>query len=320
MGVSGTIGGWEGAEVPVADPFQVGSCEHLKFAPKLTVSTAGQTSKKLGASLVTKIEEPTGALGTQANITKVKGELPRQLPSRLTTLQKACVAAVFEANPESCGPDSRVGHAVVHTPLLPVPLEGTAYLVSHAGEEFPSLTMVLKGDDVTFELVGTTLIKNSITSTTFKTVPDVPFTSFELTLPEGEYSALGAYIPQVAAKRSLCTQKLIMPTEFIAQNGMELHQDTRIEPSGCSAKVQVLSHSVSGRTASLYVYAPAAGKVTVSGNGVGTVTKSYSGREAQSFTLSERAGGRRHPKVTVTFIPAHGKHQSLAITAGFRSR
>jgi len=319
LAVAATITSTQSAVSNHSVPFQVTNCATLKFTPQFSVSTKAQTSRQLGASLTTTVSEPAGAMGTQANITKVKVELPKQLPSRLTTLQKACLAAVFEANPESCGPDSRVGHAVVYTPILNVPLEGTAYLVSHGGEAFPALTMVLKGAGITIDLVGTTFISpQSITSTTFKTVPDTPFTSFQLTLPEGQYSALGAYIPQAAAKGSLCTQKLIMPTEFIAQNGAELHQNTRIEPEGCSSKVAVLSHSVSGKKAALYVYAPAAGKVTVSGKGIGTVSKSFSGREAQSFTVSEKAGGRRHPKVTVTFTPAHGKHQSLAVTARFK--
>ena len=79
------------------------------------------------------------------------------------------------------------------TPLLPVPLSGPAIFVSHGGEAFPSLIMVLQGYGVTVDLVGTTFIsKAGITSTTFKTVPDTPFDMFELTLPEGPFSALAA--------------------------------------------------------------------------------------------------------------------------------
>ena len=58
-----------------------------------------------------------------------------------------------------------IGYAKVHTPLLPVPLEGPAIFVSHGGEAFPSLTMVLQGYGVTVDLVGTTFIsKAGITS------------------------------------------------------------------------------------------------------------------------------------------------------------
>jgi hypothetical protein len=220
--------------------FQAANCAALKFTPKFTVSTSGKTSKANGASLTTKVEEPAGALGTQANIAKVKVELPKQLPSRLTTLQQACLAKVFDANPASCPAASVIGHATVHTPLLPVPLTGPAIFVSHGGESFPSLVMVLQGYGVTIDLVGTTFIdKRGITSTTFKTVPDTPFNTFELTLPQGKFSALATNLP-AKANGSLCAQKLVMPTEFVGQNGAVIHRSTPISVSGCP-KVRALS-------------------------------------------------------------------------------
>jgi hypothetical protein len=123
-----------------------------------------------------------------------------------------------------------IGHAKVITPLVPVPLEGPIYFVSHGGEAFPSLEMVLQGYNVKIILVGSTFIsKAGITSTTFKTVPDQPFSTFELTLPQGKYSAL-------AANGNLCGQKLTMPTEFKAQNGAVIHQSTPISVAGCAKK------------------------------------------------------------------------------------
>jgi hypothetical protein len=226
--LTGTIASDEGASSPVSVPFQVTNCGALKFTPKFTVSTSGKTSKANGATLTTKLAEPPGALGTQANITRVKVELPKQLPSRLTTLQKACTSAQFDANPAGCPSASIIGHAKVITPLLPVPLTGPAYFVSHGGEAFPSLVIVLQGYGVTVELVGTTFInKAGITSTTFKTVPDTPFNTFELTLPQGRFSAL-------AANGNLCTSKLVMPSEFLAQNGALLKQNTPIAVTGCA--------------------------------------------------------------------------------------
>jgi hypothetical protein len=102
--------------------------------------------------------------------------------------------------------------------------------------------VVLQGYGITVDLVGTTFIsKSGITSTTFKTVPDVPFTTFELTLPEGQFSALAANLP-ASAKSSFCGQKLVMPTEMVAQNGAVIRQSTKITPAGC-VKPKALSRA-----------------------------------------------------------------------------
>lgn len=213
-----------GASKTVTSPFQASNCQALAFKPIFKVSTSGKTSRSKGASLTVKLSYPAGA---QANISKVKVDLPKQLPSRLTTLQKACTAGQFAANPAGCPAASRVGFAKAITPLIPVPLEGPAYFVSHGGEQFPDLVMVLQGYGVTIDLVGSTFInKAGITSSTFKAVPDQPVGSFELTLPQGPFSAL-------AANGNLCKAKLTMPTAFDAQNGASVHQTTKITVTGC---------------------------------------------------------------------------------------
>ncbi len=229
MSVTGTLSSTQGMSAAVARHFQVTNCAALAFKPTFKVSTSGHTSRRDGASLSVRLTYPKTPQGTEANIARVKVELPKRLPSRLKTLQKACVAATFEANPANCPATSVVGHAKAITPILPVPLEGPAYFVSHGGEAFPSLIVVLQGYGITVDLVGTTFIsKHGITSSTFKTVPDVPVGSFELTLPEGPTSALAA-----GGNRNLCEGKLEMPTEFTAQNGATIHQRTTINVTGC---------------------------------------------------------------------------------------
>jgi hypothetical protein len=227
LAITGSLTSDQGSVQGLSVPFQITNCAVLAFKPKLTAKTAGKTSRKSGASLQVKLTYPAGPY--DANIARVKVDLPKQLPSRLTTLQKACPAATFEANPAACPPASIVGHATATTPVMPVPLTGPAYFVSHAGEEFPSLIIVLQGYGATVHLVGATFINNktNITSSTFKTIPDVPVGTFELTLPQGPYSAL-------AATTNLCTSKLAMPTAFVGQNGVEIHTSTPITPTGCA--------------------------------------------------------------------------------------
>jgi hypothetical protein len=227
LAITGELTSDQDATQALSVPFQVTNCAVLAFKPKLTAKTNGKTSRASGASLSVKLTYPAGPY--DANIAEVKVDLPKQLPSRLTTLQKACTAATFEANPANCPPASIVGHATASTPVMPVPLTGPAYFVSHGGEQFPELIIVLQGYGATVHLVGSTFIsKTGITSSTFKSVPDVPVGTFELTLPQGKYSAL-------AANKNLCTTtKLAMPTLFIAQNGATIHTTTPIIPTGCA--------------------------------------------------------------------------------------
>lgn len=238
--INATVGGTEGAQPQVASSFAATGCRNLPFKPGFTASTAAQTTKANGASLRVNVASASG----QANIAKVRVALPKQLPSRLTTLQKACTDAVFNVNPAGCPAASLVGSAVAKTPILNQPLSGPAYLVSHGGAAFPDLVIVLQGEGVTLYLDGKTDIKKGITTSTFNTVPDAPITSFALNLPQGPHSALAANLPE-KAKRNLCGQKLAMPTTITGQNGAVVTQTTNISIAPCSkhkAKRPVKKH------------------------------------------------------------------------------
>jgi hypothetical protein len=269
---TGTLASGESsATAPISTPFQAANCANLAFKPSFKVSTSGKTSRLDGASLNVKVTYPKGSLGSQANLHYVKVDLPRQLPSNLEALKHACPAATFEANPAACDPISKVGTVVVHTQVLPVPLEGPAIFVSNAGLKFPELVFVLQGYGVTVDVHGETFIdKAGITSSTIRNAPDVPFESFELNLPERpKYAALAApyglcnvtrtkIVKKKVAKRVhgkvvrrhgrviKITKKvkkqvaagLVMPTHFIGQNGAEIKQNTPIEVTGCAAKAK----------------------------------------------------------------------------------
>jgi hypothetical protein len=219
-----------GSTSSFATPFQVTNCATFGFKPVFKVSTQGRTSRANGASLSVRLSYPKAAFGSQANIRSVKVDLPKQLPSRLSTLQKACPDSTFNANPASCPAASRVGTATATTPILEATLSGPAYFVSHGGAKFPELIIVLAGQGITVDLHGETFIsKQGITSSTFRQVPDVPIGVFTLNLPEGANSAL-------AAPGSLCASTLKMPTAFTAQNGAVVKQSTQISVTGCAKK------------------------------------------------------------------------------------
>ena len=231
-----------GQSVSLNERFQVGGCAGLRFAPSFTVSTQAKTSKKNGASLDVKVTYPSGS---QANLHSVAVTLPKQLPSRLTTIQQACTAAVFAANPASCPAGSNIGVATAHTPVLTNPVSGPTYLVSHGGAAFPDVVVILQGEGVTLDLTGSIDIKKGVTSSTFSSIPDAPISSFELILPEGPHSGLAAVLP-AKAKGSLCGTSLVMPTTLTGQNGAVIKQNTKIAVTGCpkvKKKAKVKKHT-----------------------------------------------------------------------------
>ena len=295
----------QGASQNISTPFQATGCGSLGFKPKFGASTSGKSSRANGTSLVTKLNfQPKGL---EANVKSVVVSLPKALPSRLSTLNHACTEAVFNANPGKCPANSRVGTARVKTPTLPGQLSGPAYFVSHGGAKFPDLALVLSGNGVTVILVGNTNIneKTNVTTTSFLSPPDVPFTGFELNLPAGPNSAVGA-------NGNLCKQSLVMPTTITAQNGRVVKQNTPVAVSGCP--VVVLSRFTHNRQAVVTVKAPAAGRVSGSGPSLGTRYK-HPGK-AQKVTLNlplTKAVGHSPIRVRIGFLPKNKKERSSVV-------
>jgi hypothetical protein len=299
MTISGEAFSILGQGAGLTDPFQVGGCASLPFKPSFMVSTQAKTSKADGAGLIVKVAQKPG----EANIHNVDLTLPKVLPSRLTTLQKACTEAQFNANPAGCPEGSFIGTAIAHTPVLNVPLTGPAILVSRGGAAFPDVEFLLQGEGVEILLDGKTDIKGGITYSKFETVPDAPISSFETILPEGPHSVLTTEQP---GSTNLCARKLAMPTAFTAQNGTEIHQDTPIAVEGCSTTLSFTS-AIKKQALTLTVYAPAAGKLTASGKGLTTVSKTAKGEGDVTITLKQKKAGRFKTSVKVVFSPSTGK-------------
>jgi hypothetical protein len=302
----------------LSTPFQVEACSALAFKPVYAYSTSAKHSKSEGASLVTTVTQPAG----QANIKSVLVTLPKALPSRLSTLQKACLAKTFEENPFNCRNEqkdgSEVGSAEVVTPLLPVVMKGPAFLVSHAGEEFPSLELVLEGDGVRVILEGKTHITKGITTTNFESTPDVPISSVSVKLPLGPHSALTTE----RLNTNLCTTKLLIPTVVTGQNGKQNKYSSVIAPTGCG--VQIVGHKVVGNTAYITVETYAAGRISGGGSGLSTKYRTFTAAKKAvliKVPLSARGRGRRRPfkvKLRVGFVPKKGAHSSATVTVKFR--
>jgi len=286
-----------GATQSLSSPFQVSNCSALKFKPVFASKTSAKTSKQIGASIETTINQPAG----EANIASVLVQLPKVLPSRLTTLQKACPEATAAIDIYDCPPGSKVGGVRANTPLLPGKMTGSAYLVSHGGEAFPDLDLVMEADGVRVVLVGHTKITKGITTTLFQTLPDVPVTSITVNLPTGPNSA-------VAATGNLCKAGLVMPTTITAQNGKTFKQNTVMKIPNCP--VEVVAHRVIGNTAYLSIKTFTAGRVSGSGPGLSKTYRRLGAPHNElslKVPLSSAGRGRGRPfsvRLRVGFVPS----------------
>lgn len=259
--VTATIAGTQGASSEASSPFAAADCRGLLFKPKLNASVSGRTSYANGASLDIKLAFPTTKQGVEANLAQIKVALPKQLPSRLTTLQGACPEKTFDTDPAACPKTSVVGVARGRTPVLGGELTGPVYFVSHGRDAFPSPVVVLQGDGVSIALLGSTTVeKSGLARIAFDALPDMPINSLELYLQQGSHSVLSANTSLCALSKTLTVKRnmlvrvhghavrrvvevrkrvrasLRMPTELVAQNGAVIHQSTKIVLSGCAAR------------------------------------------------------------------------------------
>jgi len=223
--IDGTLTSAQGTSVPVSTPFQILGCPWLPFAPKLAAFTRARARRRgNGASLTIQVSAPAGAF---ADIASVAVTLPDTLRPRLATTQQACLARTLPSDPSSCPDASRVGTATVRTPALTSKLAGSVYLVYRGGDALPELDMVLQGGGVAVRLDGTLGVsKKGATSAAFRALPDVPISSFELQLPEGGHSLLGA-------TANVCAKAGDVRYTIVAQNGDRARGAERIAVTGC---------------------------------------------------------------------------------------
>jgi hypothetical protein len=299
-----------------ASPFGVTGCSSLPFKPGFAAGSPTAPSRANGAPLVVNLTQGSH----EANIKSVVAQLPKELPSRLTTLHQACPENVFAANPASCPVGSKVGSAQVATPVLPEKLAGPAYLVSHGGAAFPDLDLILEGDHgVRVLLEGNTNIRGGVTTSTFASIPDVPVSSFELNLPTGPHSALGSF-------GSLCAKPLYMPTTITAQSGAVTRKNVRLSVGSC--RIKLLSHRIRAHKLILRIEVFTAGRLSVTSPGLHTTYRKVGGPGIVTIKVpisrrgarTLRSGRHLRVKLRVGFNPNHRNefHSAAFATVTFK--
>ncbi|MBB4662627.1 hypothetical protein [Conexibacter arvalis] len=235
--VDGVIGSQTGTEVARSARFQVADCAALPFKPKLTL-TAGNARRSPRNGLTMPLTATLKMTPGQANNRLVRVDLPRTVNARLEVINndKACTMEQFIA--DRC-PQS-IGSATAVTPLLQEPLTGPIYLVRNPARRLPDMVVRLRGQGtaslVAVDVTGKITINRNLTlRTAFDTIPDVPITSFKLSLVAGKRGAVGAI-------GNFCTARVrkasVARLAFRAQSGKRVNVNQRMKVAGCKSARQ----------------------------------------------------------------------------------
>jgi len=319
--ITGTLTGGGGLAYPVSSRFQVGGCENLPFNPVFAAQSGGKLKFKKGASLKVHMAIPDG----HANIALVETTLPKELPSRLIpTIRNACVMDQYLADYTKCPELSYIGTVSAVTPLLEEPLKGPAYIVAPPND-VPRVELKLFGqgtsEGVQVDLEGDVIVDigDGRSRVTFKTVPDVPVTSFDVDFPAGDHSILDA------PSYDTCKGPIKMDVTLIGQNGKRVDQAKTVKVTDCPkyGKAKITGAKVTKTGVSLRVKPPVGdGRMTVTGSGLTPVVRKVDRRWTYSVRVPLSAAGKRalartgslKTRLTVAFKPTNSPKTTKAQT------
>ncbi len=314
--LSSTLGATQG----LSSPFAVSNCNALPFKPNFSAATSASTNptqlKANGAALRVNLLQNAH----EANIHSVVAELPKSLPSRLTTLQKACPAATYEGNPFE----------------LPARLEGRQRDGLHAGAagaaERPRLPRLARRRGVPRPRPAARRRRRRAGDPRKQNGHQRRHHQIDLrldprrarlelrarTCPTGPNSAL-------TAVGTLCTQTLAMPTTITAQSGAVIKQNTPIAVAGCNGhgkgrtRIKILSKKIKHNKLVLRVQIFAAGRVSVKNRDLRTTYRKFAkaGKYTIKAPLSRKGakGQLAHKlkfKARVGFLPK-SKAESISV-------
>jgi len=300
----------EGAAAAVSAPFRALGCGELGFAPELSMSLSGkgQTTDGKHPTLNAHLVPRTG----DANSRRVTVSLPLSLALDPGNADGLCEPVDAAAN--RCAASTVVGHATARS-VLRDPLTGPVYFVRGERKDpksgrtiktLPKLFLPLSADGVTIYINAASEVRGNRLVTTFDTLPDAPFSSFDLQINGGKHGILAV------SGANVCAGTQIADARFTGQN--DKVSDAAIA-MGTPCALGIVKSSHTSTALKITVGGVGAGKLNASGKGVakasrtiGTATTATLTMKLTKSTRHALAHGRNaRVKVTVLFTPKGAK-------------
>lgn len=207
------------------------NCAKLPFAPKISMVLSGKNQTNAGKhpTLAATVTQSAG----QANIEFSQVTLPLSLALDPNNSEHVC--SVKDANADKCPASTLIGSANVTTPLLSSPLTGKVYLVQgyayvngHKVRSFPAMLVALRGQTAIDLNAQTSVSKHSQLVTTFSSLPDLPMSSFTLTINGGKKGIL-------VANNNLCKRAQKAGVVFKGHNGASRSRNVTMATVACKS-------------------------------------------------------------------------------------
>jgi hypothetical protein len=306
--ITAQVGSTGGKSVGLSSKFQATDCASLGFAPKLKMDLTGkgQTTDNKHPALVARLTPKDG----DANIKQAKVILPLSLALDPDNANGLCEPK--DAALDKCPSKSIVGTAkavsVLHEPLSSpiyfVRGERTDAKTKRIIKTLPKLFIPLKGEGVKVNIGASSEVPDDKhLVTTFSNLPDVPLTSFDLTITGGSHGIL------VVSGTDICKGNQVATAQFDGQNGKDVEDDITMG-TPCKLSVKGAGHGAS--TAKFTVAGLQAGKVSVSGHGVQKTSRSVAGSTVATIQPKLSAAAKR--------ALARGKNVTFTVTVAFTSK
>jgi hypothetical protein len=225
-------------------------CEQLGFAPTASgaLGSASATKKGEFPPLSTTLSfDPEEAALKAAEVT-----LPLSVAANGSVLPRACPRA--QADASACPESSRVGTAIIDSPLQAQPVSGPVYLAFNSAAALPGLIIELP-PPVDLRIDGFIELTATGLRNTFPSNPDLPLRSFRLDFDGGPTGAL-----QLA--RDLCAPStpVDLDVALTSHSGKTRRFKQELATPGCDPLVAVhLTKKRRGFTLAAVIRAPRRG-------------------------------------------------------------
>jgi hypothetical protein len=210
-------------------PLTPTGCDALEFAPSAEGSLGAPDALLKGDHTplsTTLLFDPEQAALNRAEVT-----LPTSVSPTAASLGRACSRE--QANATACPESSRVGTAIIDSPLQAEPVRGAVFLAYNTPASLPGL-IVLLPPPVDLRIDGLTEFGSFGLRNIFPTNPDLPLRSFRLDFPGGPEGIL-------ELSRDLCDERTptALTVKLTSHSGRVREFPQELATPGCDPRAKI---------------------------------------------------------------------------------